>query len=92
MMPFFVLEHMYRRPYLRRLKAIDRQMKAARAARPGGTARADKPQPLPDRDLFAADAVKRWGGTAEQWKAEYDRGKAARVKYDEEMTRARNGK
>lgn len=89
MMPFYVLEHAYRRPYIRRLRAIDRQMKAAR---PGGPARVEKPQPLPDRDLFAADAVKRWGGTVEHWQAEYDRGKAARVKYDEEMARAKSGK
>lgn len=89
-MPFHVLEHAYRRPYLRRMRAINRRMRKAKAGA-GGPARPAKPTPLPSRDLFAADAARRWGGTVEHWKAEYDRGQQRRAEYDAEMERLKRG-
>lgn len=84
------LEHMYRRPYLKRLKRLDRKLKAAQR-KPGAAAPVGRVKPIEDRDTFAKMMAATSGGTVEHWLAEFDRGKAKRAQYDAEMQRARNG-
>lgn len=84
-MTLWQLEHLYRKPFLKRLKAMKRQLDDTRA----GLSQRDKPKvtDISDKDRFAASAVVQFGGTLDRWRAEWERGKQRRAEWDAEVKR-----
>lgn len=84
-MTLWQLEHLYRRPFLKRLKAMKKQLDDTRA----GIPHSGKPKPpdISDKERFAASAVVQFGGTLEHWRAEWERGRQRRAEWDAEVKR-----
>lgn len=84
-MTLWQLEHLYRKPFLKRLKAMQRQLKSAH----GSVQPKPQPATLDDKERFAQDAAVRFGNTVEHWRAEWERGRQRRAEWDAEMNAAR---